>query len=182
MLFKIENDAVDVLLRIIIFCAHCLKLIALLLEESEQTLFLLLAEGLKLADKISYHLARFAEFLGLDICERAVGEFAELRLALGAVVHDEICIGDVDFFRKGFNHLLLFRSQIRSLSEALFDLLIRQLNGLYLFGLGDGIKGQYGGVLFFHGNYFLSYFSLLLLFTMPSRTSISVEMSSASSE
>ena len=107
-------DILHVGLSLVVFGLEVVELVALLLEEAEDALLLLLVgvETLQLPDEVGDHIAHLAEVLGGHLGESSFGEIADLLLARGAVLQHLLAVGDVDLFRKGIHHRLFFRSQL----------------------------------------------------------------------
>ena len=125
-------------------------------EKSLEALLLFLTEvhALQLDNEIAEHVADFPEILGADAVERGVGEFRDVPLRIGAVVHHLLRVENVDLLGKFADSGLLGRGERRNV-----ELLGGSCRLLLFYGRGflngrfrGGIrgKGQLGNVGFTH--------------------------------
>ena len=108
------------------------QLVALLLEEAEEALLLLLTEALQLHYQRGESVADLAQILGADIVQGILGETGDVLLSGGTVLEDLSGVGDVDLLGEVGNHLAL----------GLGEVALVQLDGvLVALGLGSGLSG-----------------------------------------
>ena len=144
VLFQLPGDLVHVDLGLGVLDLHGLHLAAGLLEEAENALlFLLLAEVLELHHQVGQGVAHLAQVLVADVGEGALREPGHALLGGGAVLKDQLGVGDVDLLGELIDHLALGLGE-----HTLVD-----LDGLGLFllhsrrgGGGLGTQGEGRGV------------------------------------
>ena len=135
-------DVLHVGLGLVVLGLQVVQLIALLFEEAQNALLLLLIgiKVLQLPDEVGDHIAHLAQILGGHLGQSSLGEIADLLLAGGAILQHLLAVGDIDLFRKGIHHCLLLRGQLH------LRLLDRR-GGLRLFllrSLRGGVQRQGG--------------------------------------
>ena len=131
------DDLVDVDLRLVVLGLHGGHVVALLLEEAEEALGLLLVriEAAQLGHQVCDGVADLVQILGLDVLERRVGELGDVLLGSCAVGEHEVGVGDVDLLGEGVDHLLLLLGELLHVHSVGLHLLDDGLR------LGDGLLG-----------------------------------------
>ena len=96
-------DVLHVGLGLVVLGLQVVQLIALLFEEAQNALLLLLIgiKALQLPDEVGDHIAHLAQILGGHLGQSSLGEIADLLLAGGAILQHLLAVGDIDLFRKG---------------------------------------------------------------------------------
>ena len=91
-----------------------MELIALLFEEAQNALLLLLIgiKVLQLPDEVGDHIAHLAQILGGHLGQSSLGEIADLLLAGGAILQHLLAVGDIDLLGKLIHHGLLLGGQV----------------------------------------------------------------------
>ena len=107
-------DVLHVGLGLVVLGLQVVQLIALLFEEAQNALLLLLIgiKALQLPDEVGDHIAYLAQILGGHLGQSGLGEIADLLLAGGAILQHLLAVGDIDLFRKGIHHCLLLGGQL----------------------------------------------------------------------
>ena len=107
-------DLFHIGLGLVVLHLHGIQLVALLLEEAQNALFLFLTgiKALQLTDQAGDHVAHLAQILGGYFGERSLGEIADLFLAGRAVLQHLLAVGNVDLLGELVHHGLLLRGQV----------------------------------------------------------------------
>ena len=195
MLFKGLDYLVDVDLGLVILRLERRDVLGGLLEQAKEALlfFGVEVQPLKLDDQIAQHTADLAQILRADAAQRGLGEFGNVLLRVGAVIHDLLGVQNVDLFRKGLDRGLLGGGELLQLRTFYWDILLHFLFGRcggLRHGFRGRLKGKSGNIAFLFVHVILSFpdvyqISKSLPPARPSLasilfiTSISVSMSSA---
>ena len=151
MTFERGADFLHVDFRLVVFRLHSTDLVARFAENREEAFVLLfIRDGAQLADEIREHLPHLAHVLGTDILQGGFREARNLLLGGGAVLQDDVGVGDVDGLGKVVHHFPFLRRQgglveLDGNDGIVFDLLQRRLDS------GKWIKGENRG--FFHSGF-----------------------------
>ena len=107
-------DLFHIGLGLVVLHLHGVQLVALLLEEAQNALFLFLTgiKAFQLTDQAGDHVTHLAQILGGHLGERSLGEIADLFLAGRAVLQHLLAVGNVDLLGELVHHGLLLRGQV----------------------------------------------------------------------
>lgn len=98
------RDFADVVFRLIVARPQGLDLVARLLEEAEQALFLFGVEAFKFFDHVNNQIARHAQILRAHFFERRLRKISHLLLSTGAVLQNGRRIAHVNLAAERINH------------------------------------------------------------------------------
>ena len=145
------DDLVHVDLGLGIAGLQGLQVLALLLEETEDTLLLLflLAKALQLHHQVGQSLAHLAKVLGFHAVQGVFREGGDVLLGGGAVLEHQVGVGDVNLLGKLVHHLFLGIAEHGLVQlDGVGVPLGLEGGGVRLGSLGcSGLQGELGGRL-----------------------------------